>query len=212
MVLGANDGAISVASLVVGIAASGAARPAILLSGLAATVAGAASMAAGEFVSVQSQADTEEADLARERQELVANPTGELEELTGIYVERGLSRDLARLVAEQLTLHDALGAHARDELGISEALRARPIQAALASAGSFCLGALCPILMILISPSGQIAQATTVVALLVLPGLGALAAHAGGAPMVRGAGRMLLWGALALGLTALVGRLFGPVV
>ena len=180
MVLGANDGAISVASLVVGIAASGAARPAILLSGLAATVAGAASMAAGEFVSVQSQADTEEADLARERQELVANPSGELEELTGIYVERGLSRELARQVAEQLTMHDALGAHARDELGITEALRARPIQAALASAGSFCLGA--------------------------------LAAHAGGAPMGRGAGRMLLWGSLALGLTALVGRLFGPVV
>lgn len=212
MVLGANDGAISVASLVVGIAASGAARPAILLSGLAATVAGAASMAAGEFVSVQSQADTEEADLARERQELVANPSGELEELTGIYVERGLSRDLARLVAEQLTLHDALGAHARDELGITDALRARPIQASLASAGSFCLGALCPVLMILVSPAGQIAQATTVVALIVLAALGALAAHAGGAPMGRGAGRMLLWGSLALGLTALVGRLFGPVV
>jgi len=212
MVLGANDGAISVASLVVGIAASGAARPAILLSGLAATVAGAASMAAGEFVSVQSQADTEEADLARERQELVANPSGELEELTGIYVERGLSRDLARLVAEQLTLHDALGAHARDELGITDALRARPIQASLASAGSFCLGALCPLLMILLSPAGQIAQATTVVALIVLAALGALAAHAGGAPMGRGAGRMLLWGSLALGLTALVGRLFGPVV
>ena len=212
MVLGANDGAISVASLVVGIAASGAARPAILLSGLAATVAGAASMAAGEFVSVQSQADTEEADLARERQELVANPSGELEELTGIYVERGLSRELARQVAEQLTMHDALGAHARDELGITEALRARPIQAALASAGSFCLGALAPVLMILVSPAGQIAEATTVVALIVLAALGALAAHAGGAPMGRGAGRMLLWGSLALGLTALVGRLFGPVV
>lgn len=212
MVLGANDGAISVASLVVGIAASGAARPAILLSGLAATVAGAASMAAGEFVSVQSQLDTEEADLARERQELVANPSGELEELTAIYVERGLARPLARQVAEQLTLHDALGAHARDELGITEALRARPIQASLASAGSFCLGALCPVLMILISPAGQIAQATTVVALFVLTGLGALAAHAGGAPIWRAATRMLLWGALALGLTALVGRLFGPVV
>jgi VIT1/CCC1 family predicted Fe2+/Mn2+ transporter len=212
MVLGANDGTISVASLVVGIAASGAARPAILLSGLAATVAGAASMAAGEFVSVQSQADTEEADLARERQELVANPSGELDELTGIYVERGLPRDLARLVAEQLTLHDALGAHARDELGITEALRARPIQAALASAGSFCLGALFPVLMILLSPQGQIAQATAGVALLVLTGLGALAAHAGGAPLARGAGRMLIWGALALGLTALVGRLFGAVV
>lgn len=212
MVLGANDGTISVASLVVGIAASGAARPAILLSGLAATVAGAASMAAGEFVSVQSQADTEEADLARERQELVANPSGELDELTGIYMERGLPRDLARLVAEQLTLHDALGAHARDELGITEALRARPIQAAMASAGSFCLGALFPVLMILLSPQGQIAQATAGVALLVLTGLGALAAHAGGAPIARGAGRMLIWGALALGLTALVGRLFGAVV
>jgi VIT1/CCC1 family predicted Fe2+/Mn2+ transporter len=212
MVLGANDGAISVASLVVGIAASGAARPAILLSGLAATVAGAASMAAGEFVSVQSQADTEQADLARERQELVANPSGELEELTGIYMERGLSRELARQVAEQLTLYDALGAHARDELGITEALRARPIQAALASAGSFCLGALCPVLMILLSPAGQIAQATTVVALIVLAALGALAAHAGGAPIWRAAARMLVWGALALGLTALVGRLFGAVV
>jgi len=212
MVLGANDGAISVASLVVGIAASGATRPAILLSGLAATVAGAASMAAGEFVSVQSQADTEQADLARERQELVANPSGELEELTGIYVERGLSRDLARLVAEQLTLHDALGAHARDELGITDALRARPIQASLASAGSFCLGALCPVLMILLSPARQIAQATTVVALIVLAALGALAAHAGGAPIWRAAARMLVWGALALGLTALVGRLFGAVV
>jgi VIT1/CCC1 family predicted Fe2+/Mn2+ transporter len=212
MVLGANDGAISVASLVVGIAASGAARPAILLSGLAATVAGAASMAAGEFVSVQSQADTEEADLARERQELVANPSGELEELTGIYVERGLSRELARQVAEQLTMHDALGAHARDELCITEALRARPIQAALASAGSFCLGALCPVLMILISPAGAIAQATTVVALIILAALGALAAHAGGAPIWRAAVRMLFWGAVALGLTALVGRLFGAVV
>jgi VIT1/CCC1 family predicted Fe2+/Mn2+ transporter len=156
--------------------------------------------------------DTEEADLARERQELVANPSGELEELTGIYVERGLSRDLARLVAEQLTLHDALGAHARDELGITDALRARPIQASFASAGSFCLGALCPVLMILLSPAGQIAQATTVVALIVLAALGALAAHAGGAPIWRAAARMLVWGALALGLTALVGRLFGAVV
>jgi VIT1/CCC1 family predicted Fe2+/Mn2+ transporter len=211
VVLGANDGAISVASLVVGIAASGAARSAILLSGLAATVAGAASMAAGEFVSVQTQADTEQADLARERQELLANPSGELEELTGIYEERGLSPELARQVAEQLSLHDALGAHARDELGITEALRARPIQAALASAGSFCLGALCPVLMILLSPAGQIAQVTAAMALLVLTGLGALAAYAGGAPVGRGAGRMLLWGALALGLTALVGKMFGAV-
>jgi VIT1/CCC1 family predicted Fe2+/Mn2+ transporter len=211
VVLGANDGAISVASLVVGIAASGAARSAILLSGLAATVAGAASMAAGEFVSVQSQADTEQADLARERQELTANPSDELDELTAIYVERGLSRELARLVAEQLTMHDALGAHARDELGITEALRARPIQAAIASAGSFCLGALFPVLMIVLSPAGRIAQATAGVALLVLTALGGLAAYAGGAPVRPGALRMLVWGALALGLTALVGRLFGPI-
>lgn len=212
VVLGANDGIISVASLVVGIAASGAARPAILLSGLAATVAGAASMAAGEFVSVQSQADTEQADLVRERQELSANPAGELEELTGIYVERGLSRELARQVAEQLSQHDALAAHARDELGITEALRARPVQAALASSGSFCLGALFPVLMIVLSPAGQIARVTAVMALLVLTALGGLAAYVGGAPVGRGAGRMLLWGALALGLTALVGRLFGAVV
>jgi VIT1/CCC1 family predicted Fe2+/Mn2+ transporter len=212
VVLGANDGAISVASLVVGIAASGATRPAILLSGLAASVAGAASMAAGEFVSVQSQADAEQADLARERQELAANPAAELEELTGIYVERGLSPDLARQVAEQLSVRDALAAHARDELGMTEALRARPIQAALASAGSFCLGALFPVLMVVLSPAGRIAQATAVVALLVLTALGALAAYAGGASVRRGAVRMLIWGALALGLTALVGRMFGTVV
>ena len=168
-------------------------------------------MAAGEFVSVQSQADTEQADLARERQELAANPSAELEELTGIYMERGLSRELARQVAEQLSLHDALAAHARDELGITEALRARPIQAALASAGSFCLGAFCPVAMIVLSPAGQIAQVTALMALLVLTALGALAAYAGGAPMGRGAARMLFWGALALGLTALVGKLFGAV-
>ncbi|MEB3333572.1 MAG: VIT family protein [Cyanobacteriota bacterium] len=212
VVLGANDGAISVASLVVGIAASGASRSAILLSGLAATVAGAASMAAGEFVSVQSQADAEQADLARERQELAANPAGELEELIGIYQERGLARDLARQVAEQLSLHDALGAHARDELGITETLRARPIQAALASAGSFCLGALFPVLMIVLAPGARIAQVTALVALLVLTALGALAAYAGGASVLKGAARMLIWGAVALGLTALVGRLFGAVV
>jgi VIT1/CCC1 family predicted Fe2+/Mn2+ transporter len=211
VVLGANDGVISVASLVVGVAASGAARSTILLSGLAATVAGAASMAAGEFVSVQSQADTEQADLARERQELLANPTGELDELTGIYVDRGLSRELAREVAVQLTRHDALGAHARDELGLTEALRARPLQAAMASASSFCLGALFPVLMIVLSPAGRIVQATAAVALVVLTALGGLAAYAGGAPMERGAIRMLVWGALALALTALVGRLFGPM-
>ena len=189
-VLGANDGTISVASLVVGIAASGAGRPTLLLSGLAATVAGALSMAAGEYVSVQSQADTEAADLARERQELADDPSGELAELAQIYVERGLSRDLARQVAEQLTLQDALGAHRRDELGLSDAWQARPIQAALASATSFLVGALLPILTILISPPSRIRDVTTLVALLAL----------------------MLLGALAMGLTALVGRLFGATI
>jgi vacuolar iron transporter family protein len=212
VVLGANDGTISVASLVVGIAASGAHRPELLLSGLAALVAGAASMAAGEYVSVQSQADTERADLARERQELVADPAGELAELTEIYRRRGLDPALARLVAEQLTLHDALAAHARDELGLSEILRARPLQAALASAGSFGLGALVPILAVLLSPAGQITISTILAALVSLATLGALSASAGGASRRRGALRMLIWGSLAMGLTAGVGRLFGAVV
>ncbi|MEB3201052.1 MAG: VIT family protein [Synechococcaceae cyanobacterium] len=212
VVLGANDGTISVASLVVGIAASGASRPALLLSGLAATVAGAVSMAAGEYVSVQSQADTEQADLARERFELTNDPAGELAELTEIYRSRGLEPCLARQVAEQLTLHDALGAHARDELGLSEVLKARPIQAALASAASFSLGALVPILAILISPSGRITDFTVAAALLSLALLGALSATAGGASRWRGALRMLVWGSLAMGLTAVVGQRFGAVV
>jgi len=189
-VLGANDGTISVASLVVGIAASGAGRQTLLLSGLAATVAGALSMAAGEYVSVQSQADTEAADLAREKQELADDPSGELAELAQIYVERGLSRDLARQVAEQLTLQDALGAHRRDELGQSDAWQARPIQTALASAASFLVGALLPILTLLVSPPSRIRDVTTLVALLAL----------------------MLLGALAMGLTALVGRLFGATI
>lgn len=174
-VLGANDGTISVASLVVGIAASGA---------------GALSMTAGEYVSVQSQADTEAADLAREKQELADDPSGELAELAQIYVERGLSRDLARQVAEQLTLQDALGAHRRDELGQSDAWQARPIQTALASAASFLVGALLPILTLLVSPPSRIRDVTTLVALLAL----------------------MLLGALAMGLTALVGRLFGATI
>jgi len=211
-VLGANDGTISVSSLVVGIAASGAQRQTLLLSALAAIVAGAMSMAAGEYVSVQSQADTEAADLARERQELAMDPGGELAELTEIYRQRGLEPALARQVAEQLTLHDALGAHARDELGLSEILRARPIQAALASAASFAAGALLPLLTILLSPPGAISAITTVVALLGLMALGGLAAWAGGAPIRTGSLRMLFWGALAMGLTALVGRLFGATV
>ncbi|MFZ0406972.1 MAG: VIT family protein [Cyanobium sp.] len=212
VVLGANDGTISVSSLVVGIAAAGADRQTLLLSGLAAIVAGAMSMAAGEYVSVQSQADTEAADLARERQELVLDPGGELAELTEIYRQRGLEPALARQVAEQLTLHDALGAHARDELGLSEILRARPIQAALASAASFAAGALLPLLTILLSPVGQISVITTVVALLALMALGGLAAWAGGAPIRSGSLRMLFWGALAMALTALVGKLFGATV
>ena len=212
VVLGANDGTISVSSLVVGIAASGAQRQTLLLSALAAIVAGAMSMAAGEYVSVQSQADTEAADLARERQELAMDPGGELAELTEIYRQRGLEPALARQVAEQLTLHDALGAHARDELGLSEILRARPIQAALASAASFAAGALLPLLTILLSPPGAISAITTVVALLGLMALGGLAALAGGAPIRTGSLRMLFWGALAMGLTALVGRLFGATV
>jgi len=208
-VLGANDGTISVSSLAVGIAAAGADRQALLLSAVAATVAGAMSMATGEFVSVQSQADTEAADLARERQELASDPAGELAELTDIYRRRGLDAALARQVAEQLTLHDALGAHARDELGLSEALKARPLQAAGASAGSFALGALLPFAAILLAPQQQIAPVTTAVALLGLMGLGGLAAWAGGAPAFPASRRMLLWGAASMGLTALVGHLFG---
>ena len=212
VVLGANDGTISVSSLVVGIAASGANHQTLLLSALAAIVAGAMSMAAGEYVSVQSQADTEAADLARERQELALDPGGELAELTEIYRQRGLEPALARQVAEQLTLHDALGAHARDELGLSEILRARPIQAALASAASFAAGALLPLLTILLSPPAHISQITTAVALLALMALGGLAGWAGGAPIRTASLRMLFWGGLAMGLTALVGRIFGAAV
>ena len=212
VVLGANDGTISVSSLVVGIAASGANHQTLLLSALAAIVAGAKSMAAGEYVSVQSQADTEAADLARERQELALDPGGELAELTEIYRQRGLEPALARQVAEQLTIHDALGAHARDELGLSEILRARPIQAALASAASFAAGALLPLLTILLSPPAHISQITTAVALLALMALGGLAAWAGGAPIRTASLRMLFWGGLAMGLTALVGRIFGAAV
>ena len=212
MVLGANDGTISVASLVVGIAAAGADRSEILLSGVAATVAGALSMAAGEYVSVQSQADTEQADLARERVELHTDPSGELAELTEIYVQRGLDRELAARVATQLTQHDPLAAHARDELGLTETMRARPVQAALSSAASFVTGSLVPILAILLAPADRIASATTLTALAMLAGLGALAAWAGGASLRQCALRMVVWGALAMGLTAAVGRLFGTAV
>jgi vacuolar iron transporter family protein len=208
-VLGANDGVVSVASLVVGIAASGATQHTILLTGIAGLVAGAMSMAAGEYVSVQSQADTEEADLTRERAELAADPAHELDELSAIYQGRGLDQPLAYQVAEQLMQHDPIAAHARDELGITDTLRAKPIQAALASAGAFSLGAVFPIAAVLLAPAGWVSQAATATTLLVLAVLGAMAAYAGGAPMLKGAVRVIFWGALAMAVTAAVGRLFG---
>lgn len=207
-VLGANDGIVSVAGLVVGIAASGASASTILATGIAGTVAGAMSMAAGEYVSVQSQADTERADLAVEKRELHEDPHSELEELAAIYRHRGLSPELAHEVATQLTAHDALGAHARDELGITEELRARPMQAALASAGAFVSGAALPVLTALLAPHALVGQATTVVTLLGLCLTGTLAAHAGGAPRLRGALRVTFWGAIAMAAAALVGQLF----
>lgn len=209
VVLGANDGVVSVASLVVGVAAGGASHTQILLSGVAGLVAGAMSMAAGEYVSVQSQADTERADIERERRELAADPERELAELTRIYVLRGLDEPLAREVATKLTAGDALGAHVRDELGLTEVLRARPIQAAMASAASFAAGGALPVVAAFVSPAasvGRIAAATTLLVLLVL---GGVAARAGGASVVRGALRVVFWGALAMALTAFVGRLVG---
>jgi len=207
-VLGANDGIVSVAGLVVGIAASGAPASTVLATGVAGTVAGAMSMAAGEYVSVQSQADTEHADLALERRELHEDPHTELEELAGIYRRRGLTPDLAHQVAVQLTAHDALAAHARDELGITEELRARPLQAALASAGAFVAGATLPVLTALLAPHAHVAQITTASTLVGLCITGAMAAHAGGAPRLRGALRVMFWGALAMGAAAGIGTLF----
>ena len=207
-VLGANDGIVSVAGLVVGVAATGASHGVVLASGIAGVVAGAMSMAAGEYVSVQSQADTERADIAKETRELAEDPDSELAELTHIYVKRGLTPALAHDVAVQLTAHDALGSHARDELGITDTLRARPLQAALASSGAFVVGALLPIAAVLPAPAGQlqpVAIATTLVALSVS---GALAAWTGGAPVARGALRVVFWGALAMVAAGLVGRLF----
>ena len=211
-VLGANDGLISTSSLIVGVAAAQTAREPVLLAAVAGLVAGALSMAAGEYVSVSSQADTERADLERERAELAAAPALEHAELAGIYVGRGLTPDLAAQVADQLTAHDALGAHARDELGLSDVMRARPIQAALSSAAAFAAGALPPVLLVVVLPLAQIAWAVTVLSLVLLLVLGAVAARLGGASLRRGAGRVVFWGALAMGVTALVGRLFGAVV
>jgi vacuolar iron transporter family protein len=211
-VLGANDGLISTASLVVGVAAAGTARSEVLIAGVAGLVAGAMSMAAGEFVSVSSQADTERADIAREKRELATDPLGERAELTGIYVQRGLTPELAAQVTEQLMAQDALGAHARDELGLSEITAARPLQAALASAGAFALGAILPVLVVALAPAAVISALVTASALMLLAVLGAVAAKVGGASTLRGALRVAFWGLLAMGASALVGRLFGTTV
>ena len=211
-VLGANDGIVSTASLVVGVAAANANSDDILLAGVAGLVAGALSMAAGEYVSVSSQADTEQADLGRERAELAADRPFEEDELTAIYQKRGLTPELARQVALQLMAHDALGAHARDELGMSASTAARPLQAAIASAATFAVGAALPIAVVLVAPTASISIVVAIASLVCLAGLGALAARAGGASALVGATRVAFWGALAMGITALVGRLFGTAV
>ena len=210
-VLGANDGIVSTASLVVGVAAAHASPTSILVTGVAGLVAGAMSMAAGEYVSVHSQADTEQADLSRERAELEADPAAERRELSAIYVARGLEPALAKQVAEQLMQHDALGAHARDELGISEALSARPLQAALASAGSFAVGAALPLAVTALAPASGLIVWVAAASLCFLALLGILAARAGGANAASSAWRVTFWGALAMALTAGVGALFGAV-
>ena len=208
-VLGANDGIVSTASLVLGVAAAGANAQGVLIAGVAGPVAGAMSMAAGEYVSVSSQADTERADLARESKELAESPEHEHAELTAIYVKRGLDAALAANVATQLMQHDALGAHARDELGISVTLAARPVQAAFASAGTFSIGAALPLLVVVLFPVAVLMWAVSVSSLLFLALLGSLAARAGGAPIIASVVRVTFWGALAMALTAGVGALFG---
>lgn len=208
-VLGANDGIVSTSSLVVGVAAAGSGRSEVLIAGLAGLVAGAMSMAAGEYVSVSSQTDAEKADLARETRELAETPDAELNELTRIYIDRGLDRDLAQKVAIQLTAHDAIGTHARDELGISETVTSHPFQAAMVSALTFAAGAVVPLLVAVLAPPTQVSlvvAATTLFALAVLGGLGA---SAGGAGIARGAVRVTFWGALAMAATAAVGMVFG---
>jgi VIT1/CCC1 family predicted Fe2+/Mn2+ transporter len=208
-VLGANDGIVSTASLVLGVAAAGADSKGIVIAGMAGLVAGAMSMAAGEYVSVSSQADTERADLDRERRELATAPESEHQELTATYVQRGLDTELAAKVATQLMAHDALGAHARDELGMSSALTARPVQAALASAGTFAVGAALPLLVVVLVPASAVLWAVSASSLLSLMLLGFLAASVGGASGWKAAGRVTFWGALAMALTAGVGALFG---
>jgi VIT1/CCC1 family predicted Fe2+/Mn2+ transporter len=211
-VLGANDGILSTAGLLVGVASAAASRNELWVAGLAGLIAGAMSMGAGEYVSVSSQADTEKADLDIERRELAANPEGERMELAAIYVERGLDASLAREVAIQLTNHDALGAHARDEIGLTAAARPRPVQAAIASAAAFTAGAFVPLLIAVATPLHLVAQVVALTSLVALASMGAIAAAAGGAPPVRGAVRVTFWGALAMGFTAAVGTLFGTAV
>jgi VIT1/CCC1 family predicted Fe2+/Mn2+ transporter len=211
-VLGANDGIVSTASLMLGVAAAQTGRAGVLVAGVAGLVAGAMSMAAGEYVSVQSQADTERADLERERIELEADEGLERAELTALYVARGLDQPLAEQVSTQLMRHDAIGAHARDELGITEMLRARPLQAALASAASFAGGALLPLVVAALSPPAALLAAVAVSSLLFLAALGGVAATAGGAPPMRAALRVAFWGAAAMALTAGIGRLLGTAL
>jgi VIT1/CCC1 family predicted Fe2+/Mn2+ transporter len=211
-VLGANDGIVSTASLLVGVAAAETARQGVLVAGVAGLVAGAMSMAAGEYVSVSSQSDTEEADLARERKELAMSPDLELSELQEIYESRGLDPALARRVAEQLTARGALEAHARDELGFSTISAARPVQAALASAATFSVGAALPLIVSAVAPLRQLILLVSASSLLCLALLGSLAAQAGGASRARGSLRVTFWGAFAMALTAVIGRLFGAVV
>ena len=211
-VLGANDGIFSTASLIIGVAAAQATQSAIMIAGTAGLVAGAMSMAAGEYVSVSSQSDTEQADLARERFELLHHQESEHAELAAIYVGRGLDPELARQVAEQLMRHDAIGTHARDELGISDITAARPIQAALASAGAFTAGAILPLLIVVLVAGGGLIYAVAGTSLLFLALLGALAAHAGGANIWKGALRVTFWGALAMLVTAVIGAAFGASI
>jgi VIT1/CCC1 family predicted Fe2+/Mn2+ transporter len=211
-VLGANDGILSTASLIIGVAAAAATQSDVLIAGVAGLVAGAMSMAAGEYVSVSSQSDTERADLAREREELSDNPEFELDELADIYVKRGVDRDLARQVARQLMAKDALTSHARDELGISESTTARPVQAALTSALSFSVGAAMPLLMVIISPVDALVPIVSAASLGFLAVLGAIGAKVGGANALRGTFRVIFWGALAMALTSGIGKLLGTVV
>ena len=208
-VLGANDGIVSTASLIVGVAAAEAGRNSVLVAGVAGLVAGAMSMAAGEYVSVSSQSDTENADLERERKELATDAESEQAELAAIYVQRGLDAELARQVAVQLMAKDALGAHARDELGLSDTLSARPVQAAFASAATFTVGAALPLLLVLVVPTAKLVWVVSGSSLFFLALLGALAARAGGAPIWKSVARVTFWGALAMALTAGVGALFG---